>query len=596
VVTNDGDLPSGALQLTNPNLTEFVVSNDTCSGASIPGHGSCSLDIRFLASAIGPRSANLVLSDPTSAQAFTLVMTGIGRVIAQPGQSCANGATCASGECTAGVCCDRACAGTCQVCSGTGICNDQSNREACGNGSARCFGVNQCLLPEGQACSGDEQCGDGNCEPRLAGAGPIDRICCLADCGATGQQCNASGQCQDPTLLAGAACGAPGQRPCGEGLECKDCLDGGRQCTPLDQCCGGCVPGFVCNAGTCGCPIGSNGRPQLACGLGQCVLDRENACCTASPQCPANLSKCDGSEGLCVACLTDTDCGPCSNCSTNKTCVPLGRGQAGRCGAGNLCNGQGACFTPRCTGIGQCGDCQTCSDFSCVAVGQGSPCSQNRICTFDQRCVQCIDETQCAGRPCNGGTCTPAECAPGARQCSANGVPQLCGQNSLFVNQAACTGGTQCQAGACVTTQQQDGVLCASNAQCLSNNCAGQRCCSPDCPNGCRPDGTCSPNGFTCALAVDCQSGNCVGRTCCAVPSCGECQTCGANGCTPLSGQDDVNSGCVSGPETRTSCVDGQCVRCGGNNEHVCPGVTADQRCPYVAPPLTILNDVCLPV
>jgi hypothetical protein len=91
--------------------------------------------------------------DTTDGQDVTLKMTGTGVQIAQPGESCVN-ADCATGStCTGNVCCDRDCAGGCQVCSAEGRCIDQDNRESCGNGSGVCFGVDKCLLPEGQACS-----------------------------------------------------------------------------------------------------------------------------------------------------------------------------------------------------------------------------------------------------------------------------------------------------------------------------------------------------------------------------------------------------------------------------------------------------------
>ena len=418
-VTNDGDLASGPLQLTNTNGSEFVVSNDTCTNVSVPGRGSCSLDVLFRPSTGGPKSANLTLTDSTTLEVLQLVMTGTGLVVAQPGQSCLNGEACATGECTAGVCCDRACAGSCQECSTTGVCADQAERQACGDGNGRCFGVDRCLLPELLACSGDDQCGDGNCEPRLGGAGPNDRICCLDDCGATGQQCNPqTGRCQVPDLAQGASCGAAGQPQCGAGLECKACRGGGNQCTPPDGCCGGCGAGYVCNAGECGCPSSATGGAQIDCGGGVCIPNREFACCVDTPECPQARPVCNGAQGLCVQCLSNADCGPCSTCSGNNTCTPVARGQAGGCGGGMLCNGSGACFAPQCTGVGQCGDCRTCSDFACVNAGAGATCSTG-VCTGQQRCVQCIADAQCsAAQHCDlpSNTCV-ANCVPATEVC-----------------------------------------------------------------------------------------------------------------------------------------------------------------------------------
>ena len=487
-VTNEGDLDSGVLAVSNSNGAEFVVSNDTCSNAVVAGGGTCTLDLRFRPSDFGARAATLTLTDALTSQALSLALSGTGIVIAAPGQSCVNAECPADTVCTGGTCCDRECVSSCQACSAQGVCVDQAERQPCGNGAGQCFGVDRCLLPEAQPCTGDDQCGSGQCEQRLGGTGQNDRICCLADCGTTGQQCNAMGQCQNPTLPAGAACGASGQLPCAAGLECKECLAGGRQCTPPDGCCGGCGTGYVCNAGECGCPSSPTGGPQLDCGGGVCFPNREFACCPATPDCPQARPVCDASQGLCVQCLSNADCGPCSNCSANNTCTPIARGQAGRCGGGMLCNGSGACFAPQCTGVGQCGDCRTCSDFSCVNAGAGATCSTG-VCTAQQFCVQCIANAQCGagqqcntfnntcecnanagfrncgngcvqaqccspadcgGRACNGGTCQAAECTPGETRCSNTGVPQLCGQNGLFSNQGLCAVTQECVAGACV--------------------------------------------------------------------------------------------------------------------------------------------------
>jgi hypothetical protein len=136
--------------------------------------------IRFVpAEPPGARTESVVVTDTTSTGAVTLALTAVSVRVAGPGQSCIN-AECSAGECTDGVCCDRACDSTCQQCSQTGVCVDQVNQEQCGNGAARCVGVDQCLLPAGQTC------------------------------GASG------------------------------GLQRKQCLAGGRQCTPAAACCGGC--------------------------------------------------------------------------------------------------------------------------------------------------------------------------------------------------------------------------------------------------------------------------------------------------------------------------------------------------------------------
>jgi hypothetical protein len=362
--------------------------------------------ISFRPSTTGNRSARVVVSDPAGGRSTTLVLTGLGAQLAALGQSCVN-ADCSSGVCTRGVCCDRACDRTCQVCSAQGQCIDQNNQQACGNGAA-CFGVDNCKLPAGRACSqngGDAQCGSGQCERRLGGNGPGDRICCLDDCG-NSLQCNAQNRCQAPTLGDGEACGAPGQLQCGAGLVCKACRGGGNRCTPPDGCCGGCDNPLECSGGQCVCRVLSNGQRGINCGGGVCAINRENACCVGFE--PAGCN-CDSRDNLCKQCLIDDHCANGQVCQNNQCrtfTVGLGQGcevpanctagtcQQGtcRCGAGTKeCNG-GCIANAAC-----CGGCpagQTCDDGQCrfLTVGLGQACNQQA-----QNCQP--------GQSCQGGTC-----------------------------------------------------------------------------------------------------------------------------------------------------------------------------------------------
>lgn len=278
-VNNEGDLASGSLQVTNDNAAEFAVRNDSCNNAQIPGRSSCQMTIRFRPSATGTRNGRITVTDAAASRSLTLVLTGLGVRLAALGESCVN-ATCAAGVCTRGVCCDRACDRTCQVCSAAGVCTDQDAQQQCGNGNARCFGVDQCLLPAGQACGADTDCGGD--------------------------------------------------------LDCKACTSGGRQCTAPAACCGQCPGNQSCVNGTCGCTA-----QQISCGGGLCIpRNTSNVCCPASPQCPASLPACT-SDGRCVACLQNSQCGECRTCSANNTCVPVADGT--QCSGNGRCNASGQC-------------------------------------------------------------------------------------------------------------------------------------------------------------------------------------------------------------------------------------------------------------
>ena len=365
-VTNTGDLATGALAVANDSPTEFVVSADTCSGLALAGKASCRMTIRFQPAATGQRTGRITVNDPVGMLSAPLVLTGLGVQLAGPGQSCVN-ATCRTGVCSrAGVCCDTACDRVCEVCSAAGTCTPQASRQACGNGAA-CFGVDQCKLQEGAACTavgGAQQCGSGFCEQRFGGAGNGDRVCCLQAC-AAGSACNAQGNCQQLTAGDGAVCGRAGDLPCGANLVCKQCLgslSAQRQCKPAAACCGNCPAGRECVDGTsCGCPVGTNGLRGIPCADG-CQTNRAGACCTEAPGCdPGDV--CDAFDHLCKECINQSNC-------TNARANSVPTCNRGVCsypcnGQSRECNGQcvpgNCCLNADCTGGQQCmgNRCQT---------------------------------------------------------------------------------------------------------------------------------------------------------------------------------------------------------------------------------------------
>jgi hypothetical protein len=423
-VNNDGDLASGALAVTRGSVAEFQIIGDTCSGAQLAGVSTCQMDISFApAEPPGPRTESIVVTDTVSGVAVTLALTAQSVRVAGPGQSCIN-AECETGMCTDGVCCDRACDRTCQQCSAAGVCVDQASQEACGTGAARCFGVDQCQLPAGQACVADTDCGGG-------------------------------------TL-------------------CKACSTGGRQCTAPAACCGPCEGNETCVGGTCGCT-----DAQIDCGGGLCIPGNlANVCCPSQPDCPTNLPGCTN-DGRCVQCVTDGHCGPCSTCNAaTNTCTPRGRGAAGvACPAGQVCDGSGACFPPECnpTGPNTCGNCRTCQNFACGNAANDTVCQGNGEC-FNGTCLPGANSacqaggTPCANNlPCVGGVCqlelptvgNLATCGAGIANCDAS-VGLTC--QGAGVGVCGCAGQTTFAQGRCSVS---DGQPCPTNgaAGCASRIC-----------------------------------------------------------------------------------------------------------------------------
>jgi len=373
-IDNGGDLPILALGVSNANPDDFDVTAETCSAAPVAGGGSCTVTIGFSPNAAGDRATSVTVTDAGSARAVALQVTGFGVQLAAPGEACLASSDCMAGVCTAGVCCAQDCNLTCQSCA-TGECLALSNQEPCGNSGGVCFGLEQCELPAGVGCTDSSQCG-----------------------------------------------GA---------LVCKECLNGTRQCTPPDACCGGCGAGHQCVGGECGCPLQVDGRQQIDCGAGLCALNRANACCPSSP--PAGCN-CDPSDNLCKQCLQNADCtdGPdfsVATCSANRTCSYA-------CQLGfKSCNG-GCIANAEC--CGGCGAGQDCVNGQCL-VDDGGSCQ--------------LGGAQCASGNCSQGRCCPQSCGTGG--CNAQGS-------------CACPGGQTFARGAC---RGNDGQPCTTGNDCV-NGCS----------------------------------------------------------------------------------------------------------------------------
>jgi hypothetical protein len=70
-VTNVSSQPRGPLALSlSPNSTEFLVSNDLCTGTVLAVAGQCTFDIRFSPMSTGSRYTFLGVNSPSGAESF----------------------------------------------------------------------------------------------------------------------------------------------------------------------------------------------------------------------------------------------------------------------------------------------------------------------------------------------------------------------------------------------------------------------------------------------------------------------------------------------------------------------------------------------
>jgi hypothetical protein len=542
-LVNDGDLATGPLVLSNDNMAEFAVGTDTCSAVELAGQASCQIAIRFRPGGTDVRTGRITVRDPVGMGSVALELSGTGVSLAPPGGDCAVDSECAQGVCTLAKCCNVACTRPCEACV-EGTCTEKAAGATCGNTpGAVCFGVDSCKLPVGQRCGSAEECGDGFCEPSLDAAGDNERVCCRQEC-PEGQGCNADGACVTPALPAGAPCSGPDDTSCGQGLQCKACRGSTEhQCTPAAACCNECDDGLECVEGSCQCGLVEGVRGTLCNGV--CVGGAD-ACCPGLLECtnPARPA-CDPADNRCKECVDDAQCtsaerpfcGPdrtCRQCLQSDQCVLVPFGTVPECGDDGVC--RFPCAPP---------DFVDCNG-TCIEAG-------TCCCTGDDICQP------------DGVTCAP-RCTPGTPRCNpATNVPQVCGEDGVFVDTLACPSDQSCEpsSGECACV---DATRTRCGAQCVDTQSDTANCgdCGTACPAGqiCSA-GTCDSAlpglGEECLNGV-CGDGLCSAGICCDRDCQAPCQTCQTGTCENL--------------PSSTNCV--------------CDPVLADEACtaaPIVPPP-----------
>lgn len=224
-------------------------------------------------------------SDPTGRCAGTCDTTGACR--GKLGQSCTavNGGCAAGSFCSLeGICCDQACAGSCEACDATGTCKTlpantapKTGHPACVTSEAACAGrcdgsSSECVYPTtacgSPSCTGSiyqaaGTCNRGTCSTpaaaTCANACVVSLGGCTGDCSpdelrcsdlGIPQKCNASGAWQDqPACGTGFVC-ANGTCTCSKKLCGAACVDVQTDASNCGECGHGCQGG-ACTAGKC---------------------------------------------------------------------------------------------------------------------------------------------------------------------------------------------------------------------------------------------------------------------------------------------------------------------------------------------------------
>jgi Cys-rich repeat protein len=350
----------------------------------------------------------------------------------------------------------------------------------------------------GDGGNGDGQDGNGNCithnittcEEGVAywvdSCGTIEEVKEMCSCG-----CNAGGTdcetCTDLPCQSNSDCptgwvcdlntnkckpqGCTQNADCPQGYYCDLTVNQCKRdtCVPncTGKCCGGngcggtcpnaCVPGEVCDLGTCLCKLDVQCISNEDCPQGYYCDLTVNECkeVVCTPNC---TGKCCGSDGCGSTCP--------NTCSTGYTCDP------GSC----LC-------MPYCTSNSQCGNMQCCREGTCMPAACG-----NMVCGYDPVC----------GFSC--GTCpTGYACNYETGQCISDTPGDLCptGQDCLMISDGGLLG--------CLIPPDMipsSNPTCSPDLPCDGNfscYCMDTECTESICIENC---GTC-PAGLTCWLLWD---------------------------------------------------------------------------------------------
>ncbi len=538
--------------------------------------------------------------------------TGLCRL--RSGQPCAAGSDCLSGFCVDGVCCQSACAATCQSCNVApvpGMCvptpAGQPARSGC-SGTAACDGAGACKKLSGQPCAAASECQTGFC---------ADGFCCDLPCTGACLACNNpqhQGACGPAPqfsargCLATQSCDGFGScklangQACATGADCASgrCADG--------VCCGGsCGPCQACNLpgklGSCadvaaGQTTASCAAPNACDGLGKCLLVAGSAC-TGASQCASGFCV----DGLCCDGACGGTCQACNLVGRRGTCTPVAAGapDPDTCAAPKSCDGSGSCkltAAQACAANGEClsgfcagglccdaacaGPCESCSLAGnlgkCLPVpaGLSAPaCAAPRACDGAGVCKLVAAQACASPADCLSGFCVDGQCCDSACTgiCQACNVPNKLGSCTPVPRGAAdldtCLAPAVCDgAGACLKVAGQS---CAGPSECLSGSCVDGKCC----------EGACASLGQPCSDKSKCASGQCVDGVCCEGACTGTCQACNVPGsigrCSPVpKGQLDPDTcaapnacdgsgGCAMKPsgqicQSAAECLSGHCI------------------------------------
>jgi len=279
--------------------------------------------------------------------------------------------------------------------------------------------------------------------------------------------------------------------------------------------------------------------------------------------CPDDGSVCDVEAGMCVACLSDDDCGATQTCYLRsciasctddddcggdqicrdvapRTCVARACNDSAECPGGEVCGG-GICVdaadivcTPgeaRCddgnlTTCNRSGTAETtvpCGDNPCITAVTGGSCAAPACAPLEVRCVgpdqvEICDATGTRatvfGCPdtqyCDGGRCTDMRCVPDSSRCVDAQTLLICDARGAVTERRDCPSeAPDCGPHGC-RCEESDGVGACAPRSCVP----GTRRCDGDEVLVCSADGRVESTVETCSDEFRCVAGACLERDC----------------------------------------------------------------------------------
>ena len=417
---------------------------------------------------------------------------------------------CVAGECQPGVALE---------CDDDNLCTDDS----CDPAAGCVFSPNTEPCEDGNACTDNDTCTDGKCLPGAEVVCDDENVCTTDSCdvkegcifSANDETCDDADKCTTVDVCSNSEC--VGTKP----LDCDDdniCTDD--SCDAADGC------QHVNNDAPCNdediCTVDDT------CGNGTCQPGAAQECDDANP---CTKDTCDAVEG-CLFEAIEGDCEDGSACTTGDTCVE------GTCTAGEsiTCDDENPCTSDSCDPID-----------GCVFANNTLACDDNNACTADDVCTEgtcsgielvCDDKNDCTddscdveigcvfapnNAPCDDGSlCTVEDtCGDGACQ---PGEPLNCDDEKVCTSDTCIpaigcvqvNNNNSCEDGnACTTKDKCDGGICKGGPALLCddlNDCTVDSC-NPEagCVASALPNGGGCDDGNDCTNSDECKNGECIG-------------------------------------------------------------------------------------